>query len=74
MGRGLLNDKVAMVTGAGQGLGRAIAREFADEGAAVALLEINPATAAEAEAELKAKGFQAKAYPLDVRITTLMPG
>lgn len=66
MGRGLLKDKVAIVTGAGEGLGRAVAREFADEGAAVGLLEINPATAGEVEAELKGKGFQVKAYPLDV--------
>ena len=66
MGRGLLKDKVAIVTGAGEGLGRAAARELADEGAAGGLLEINPATAGEVEAELKSKGFQAKAYPLDV--------
>ena len=66
MGRGLLNGKVALVTGAGQGLGLAIAREFADEGAAVALVEINPTTVAEAERELLAKGYPVKAYPLDV--------
>ena len=66
MGRGLLTGKVAMVTGAGQGLGLAITREFADEGATVALLEINPTTAAEAEAELLGKGYPVKAYPLDV--------
>ena len=40
--RGLLTDQVALVTGAGQGLGATIAREFADEGATVALLERNP--------------------------------
>ena len=66
MGRGLLNDKVALVTGAGQGLGLAISREFADEGATVALVEINPTTVAEAEAELLEKDYPAKAYPLDV--------
>lgn len=66
MGRDLLKDKVAVITGAGQGLGRAVAREFADEGASVALIEINAATAQEAEVELTDKGYAAKAYPLDV--------
>ncbi len=66
MGRGLLKDRVAIVTGAGEGLGRAVGREFADEGAAVALVEINPETAATVEDELTGKGFQAKAYPLDI--------
>ena len=66
MGRDLLKGRVALVTGAGQGLGLAISREFAEEGAAVALVEINPKTAAQAEAELTSKGYPAKAYPLDV--------
>jgi 3-oxoacyl-[acyl-carrier protein] reductase len=66
MGRGLLNGKVALVTGAGQGLGRAVAREFADEGAAVALVDIDPTTATAVEKELLTKGYPAKAYPLDV--------
>jgi NAD(P)-dependent dehydrogenase (short-subunit alcohol dehydrogenase family) len=55
-----------LITGAGQGLGQAIAREFADEGAAVALVDINPATLAETEAELKAKGHAVLAYPFDI--------
>lgn len=66
MGRGLLKDRVAIVTGAGEGLGRAVSREFADEGAAVALVEINPETAGEVERELSGKGLPAKAYALDI--------
>lgn len=36
-----LKDKVALVTGAGQGMGRAIARRYADEGATVVALDLN---------------------------------
>ena len=38
---GLLNDKVAIVTGAGGGIGRGIARRFAREGAAVVIAELD---------------------------------
>ena len=38
----LLADQVCIVTGAGQGLGRAISLEMAGEGAKLALLDRNP--------------------------------
>ena len=44
---GLLAGKVCIVTGAGQGLGRAIALEMSREGAVLGLIERNPATLAE---------------------------
>ncbi len=66
MGRGLLNDRVAVVTGAGQGLGQAISREFADEGSAVALVERNPDTLHETETELKNKGCDVLPYQVDI--------
>jgi NAD(P)-dependent dehydrogenase (short-subunit alcohol dehydrogenase family) len=66
MGRGLLQDKVSVITGAGQGLGQAVAREFADEGSAVAIIDINPQTLASVAAELTAKGHRVLAFPLDI--------
>lgn len=66
MGREILRDRVAIITGAGQGLGKAVAREFADEGCAVALVDINPQTLGEAEGELKEKGHKAVGYTCDI--------
>ena len=73
MGSDLLKDRVALVTGAGQGLGVAVAREFADEGAAVALVEINPETVGKVKAELEAKGFRCWPTRSPSPITTPMP-
>jgi 3-oxoacyl-[acyl-carrier protein] reductase len=63
---GLLDGQVAIITGAGQGLGEAIAVEFAREGAAVALLERNPETVEAVRAKIATTGGEAKAFPLDI--------
>ena len=59
----LLEGKVALVTGAGRGIGKAIALRFAQEGANVAFtdLEINEAVE-ETVKEIEAMGVKAKAY------------
>jgi NAD(P)-dependent dehydrogenase (short-subunit alcohol dehydrogenase family) len=62
----LLQDQVCVVTGAGQGLGRAIALEMAREGAVVALLERNADTLEKTTAEIAASGAKAMSYRLDV--------
>jgi 3-oxoacyl-[acyl-carrier protein] reductase len=62
----LLKGQVCMVTGAGQGLGRAIALEMAKEDAAVVLLERNVETLEQTAAEITAAGGRATACPLDV--------
>jgi len=66
MPHNLLSGRTALITGAGQGLGLAIAREFAAEGAAVALIERNPQTLAAAEQELRTAGARVLAYALDI--------
>jgi NAD(P)-dependent dehydrogenase (short-subunit alcohol dehydrogenase family) len=63
---GLLDAKVCLITGAGQGLGRAVALEMAAEGASVVLLERNRETVASVAAEIRAAGGVAHPYALDV--------
>lgn len=62
----LLTGKLALVTGAGRGLGAAIADGLAQHGASVILTDIDHENV-EAQAEsLRKKGFKAAALPLDV--------
>jgi NAD(P)-dependent dehydrogenase (short-subunit alcohol dehydrogenase family) len=63
---GLLKDKVALITGAGGGIGRGVARCYAREGAAVLIAEIDPVTGAEAEHELRQMGARALFVRTDV--------
>ena len=64
---GLLQNHIAAVTGAGSGIGRAIALGYAREGAIVAVLDIDGETAAKTEADIRAAGGKAQAFTLDVR-------
>lgn len=62
----LLAGKIALVTGAGRGLGAAIAAGMADAGASVAIVDIGGASADAAAAALRAKGHSVEASALDV--------
>ncbi len=59
-------QKVAVITGAASGIGEAAAREFAKEGAAAAILDINAERGARVAAELVEQGLKAAYFPLDV--------
>lgn len=63
---GRLEQKIALVTGAGRGIGRAIARKLALEGAAVAIVEIDSKTAQDAADELSSAGYRAIALSTDI--------
>ncbi|MEM7330720.1 MAG: glucose 1-dehydrogenase [Chloroflexota bacterium] len=61
-----LKDKVAIVTGAGQGIGEAIARTLATAGAFVSVNDINPDRAARVANEINDSGGKAVAIAADV--------
>lgn len=61
-----LKNKIAIVTGAGQGIGYGIGARFASEGAHVVVAEINSDTAHRAAADFSALGTEALPYPIDV--------
>jgi len=62
----LLEHHIAVVTGAGSGIGRAIALGYAREGAQVVLLDMNAKSAEEAAQEIRRAGGQAESFALDV--------
>ena len=61
-----LDGEVALVTGAGNGIGRVAALTLAEAGARVAVTDVDLAAAGSVAAEIAADGGAAQAYPLDV--------
>ena len=59
-------QRVAIVTGSGQGIGRAIAWELARQGASVAVADLSAELAGEAAKSLNAQGHDARPFTVDV--------
>lgn len=62
----MLNGKVAIVTGAGQGIGKATALTLAKQGADIVLADINEVTLGQTRSEVEELGRKAIAVPTDV--------
>ena len=63
-----LSNRVAIVTGSGQGIGREIALKLADQGASIVISDVNAATAKEVASEIKAKNGKSIAIPANVAV------
>src|SRR5215831_2980374 len=61
-----MNGRVAIITGAANGIGRATAKVLAAEGAIAVLADVEQASASEAAAEIEASGGRARAIACDV--------
>lgn len=61
-----LNNKTAVITGGGSGIGKAIAQLFARQGAAVHIIDISEAACADAVREIRDSGGQATGHACDV--------
>lgn len=61
-----LDNQIAVVTGAGRGIGRAIALKFASEGADIACVSRTAENSEKVAAEIRALGRKAWAYAVDV--------
>ena len=66
-GRGRLEDKVAIITGAGRGIGQATAFKFAAEGAKVVVCDLSPEWIEDTVERIGRKGGEAMGYTADVR-------
>jgi 3-oxoacyl-[acyl-carrier protein] reductase len=66
-GHGRLTDKVAIITGAGRGIGQATALKFASEGAKVVVCDLSPEWIEDTVERIGRIGGQAMGYTADVR-------
>jgi 2-deoxy-D-gluconate 3-dehydrogenase len=69
-----LKDQVAIVTGASQGIGRALAMALAESGVRLALVSRNRSALEQAAAEVEALGSKAAVFPMDIREVSRIQG
>lgn len=69
-----LTDRIALVTGGGQGMGEAIALAMAEVGAHVVVADINLETAQKVSKEIEKLGRKALALPVDVTVSSQIKG
>ncbi|MCI4139975.1 SDR family oxidoreductase, partial [Bacillus vallismortis] len=62
-----IKGKIALITGAAQGIGEAVARTLADQGAHIAAVDYHPEKLQKVGNSLKDEGCHAEAFPADVR-------
>jgi meso-butanediol dehydrogenase/(S,S)-butanediol dehydrogenase/diacetyl reductase len=70
----LLKDRIALITGAGSGIGQGVALRFAREGARLALVDIRPEALDETAGKLKDSGAEFETYAGDVAVTEDVEG
>jgi len=69
-----LGEKIAIVTGAGQGIGKAVALRLAEEGANVVVADINTKTAEQTAEEIRTLNRRGLSYSIDVaNVTEIQP-
>ena len=73
-GRGRLNGRRVIITGAGRGIGLACARRFAAEGASVLIVDRDASAGAAAVAELEGEGARAAFHLADLSSPEAIPG
>ena len=64
---GRLDNKIAIITGGGTGIGEATCHRFAEEGARVAIFEISQENGQATSRALREAGFEAEVFQVDVR-------
>ena len=69
-----LKDRVAVVTGSGRGIGRAIVDRLATEGASVVVADVDANAAVQAAREIGARGAESLGIGLDVSRVESLPG